>query len=126
MIVARTFLLARIVVKLAGSMEKIAGLAEATHRKYSSSVRLSSKHTLLSSISNLHHPEYRSRNQTLQSQRSAANLYDIMAPNQWESEHDKSLLLLLLGLDVEISRARFDEVAMKMTNGVSGNACRSV
>jgi hypothetical protein len=47
-----------------------------------------------------------------------------MAPNQWDSDHDKNLLLLLLGLDIEISRARFDEAAAKMTNGVSGNACR--
>lgn len=47
-----------------------------------------------------------------------------MAPVQWDSDHDKNLLLLLLGPDVGISRARFDEVATKMTNGVTGNACR--
>ena len=49
-----------------------------------------------------------------------------MAPGQWDSEHDKNLLLLLLGLDIEVSRARFDEVATQMTNNVSGNACRYV
>ena len=48
----------------------------------------------------------------------------IMAPSQWDPENDKDLLLLLLGFDVEISRTRFDEVAVKMTNGVSRNACR--
>jgi hypothetical protein len=47
-----------------------------------------------------------------------------MAPNQWDSDHHENLLLLLLGLDIEISRARFDEVAIKMTNMVSSNAYR--
>lgn len=54
------------------------------------------------------------------------HIYSTMAPNQWDSEHDKNLLLLLLGFDIEISRTRFDEVATKMTNNVSGNACRYV
>lgn len=47
-----------------------------------------------------------------------------MARNPWTTDLDKSFLLLLLGPDITISQARFDEVAAKMTNGVTGNACR--
>lgn len=49
-----------------------------------------------------------------------------MAPGLWNSEHDKNLLLLLVGLDIEVPRARFDEIASQMSIDVSGNACRYV
>jgi hypothetical protein len=47
-----------------------------------------------------------------------------MAPNQWNADDDKNLLLLLLGTEVQFSATRFNEAAARMINGVTGNACR--
>lgn len=47
-----------------------------------------------------------------------------MAPNQWNADDDKNLLLLLLGTEVQVSATRFNEAAARMTNGLTGNACR--